>query len=162
MSQPMTKTTRQSRLRKILFGLGKRFPNLTTVMLGGVSYPMADLKSLIQGDLDVMTATAQAKADYRAQVQVERNTHAKVNPVLRLLRNFVIAYFGDTQDASAALDDFGYSPRRSSKKTLEVKVEAVGKSKATRVARHTLGKKQKAKVKGVVPSPQPAAPAPKS
>jgi hypothetical protein len=133
--------------------------------LGGATYTMIDLTKLIQGDLDAMDATAQARAATSTKVQLERNAHAKVNPVLRLLKNYVIAMFGDTQDASSALADFDYTPRKSSKKTLVVKVEAAGKTKATRSARQTLGKKQKAKIKGTVPAVAPAAtpaPAPKA
>jgi len=159
MASKPSKTTRQSRLSKILAGLAKYFSGVT-ITLGGVAYAYDDLRRLIQGDLDAMTASAQAKAAYSAQVQVERNVHAKVNPVLRLLRNFVIAQFGDTQDASGKLADFGYAPRKSTKKTLEVKVGAQEKTKATRAARHTLGSKQKTKVKGTVPAPAPAAAAP--
>jgi hypothetical protein len=159
MGTYVTKTSRQSRLSKVLGGLGKHLSNVT-ITLGGASYAYLDLKKLIEADLQTMIDTAKAQADYRVQVQVERNSHAKVNAVLRLLKNYVIALFGDTVDASSQLDDFGYSPRTSSKKTLQVKVEAAGKAKATRGARHTLGKKQKAKIKGTVPADSPAAPAP--
>lgn len=158
MSTQGNKISRQSRLQKILYGLGKHFSSVPTITLGGVSYPMTDLKRLIQGDLDTMTATAQAKAAYRAQVQVERNADAQVNPILRLLKAYVIAYFGETQDAAAALDDFGYSPRKTPKKSVETKAQAIQKTEATRQARHTQGRKQKAKVKGTATSSAPATP----
>ncbi len=158
MSTQGNKTSRQSRLQKILLGLGKHFSNVPSVTLGGVSYPMADLKRLIQGDLDTIDATAQAKADYRAKVQVERDTDAQVNPTLRLLKAYVIAYFGDSQDAAAALDDFGYSPRKTPKKSVETKAQAIQKTEATREARHTLGRKQKARIKGTAATSAPATP----
>ncbi len=154
----IAKVSRQARLQQILHGLGVRFPNVSTLMLGGVDYTMDELKRLVQGDLDAMEATAQAVAAFRTLVQRERNTHAKVNPILRLLKAYVIASYGDTQDASGALADFGYAPRKSSKKTLATKVEAVDKAKATREARHTVGPKQKAKIKGTVPAPPAPAP----
>jgi hypothetical protein len=152
-----TKISRQAQLQKILFGLGKHFPSVTTLTLGGASYAMTDLTNLIQADLNAITATSQAKAAYSAQVQVERNATAKVNPLLALLKSYVFVQLGDTQDASSELEDFGYTPRKSSKKTLATKVEAVDKSRATREARHTLGKKQKAKITGTSPAIAPAA-----
>jgi hypothetical protein len=54
------------------------------------------------------------------------------------------------------LADFGLSPRKSTKKTLDTKVTAVAKTKATRTARGTKGPKAKAKIKGTVPATAPA------
>jgi len=53
------------------------------------------------------------------------------------------------------LADFGLSPRKSTKKTLETKVTAVVKTKATRSARGTKGPKAKAKIKGAAPAANP-------
>jgi hypothetical protein len=158
MSKKQNKTSRQSQLRAILVGLAKYFQNVSSLTLGGVAYTPADLERLVQQDLDQMATTAQAKAVVRAQVQVERNARAKLNPVLRQLKSYVIATYGDTAEASTTLEDFGYTPRKSSKKTLDVKVEARDQGKATRKARATMGPKEKAKIKGTVPetSPTPA------
>ena len=61
------------------------------------------------------------------------------------------------------LADFGLTPRKARVVTPEEQVIAAAKAKATRAARHTMGKKQKAAIKGTVaPTPAPAgwAPAP--
>jgi hypothetical protein len=157
MSTYTTKTSQTSQLQQILSGLNQYFPS-ATITLGGTGYTLTGLTQLIQPALDAITASAQAKAAYSTQVQVERNAVAKISPILRLLKNFVVAYFGDARDASSKLGAFGYSPRKSSKKTLVTKVEAMDKTLATREARHTLGKKQKAKIKGAAaPEIAPAA-----
>jgi hypothetical protein len=158
MQTYINKTTRLSRLQKIQAGIGKHLSNVSSITLGGVSYAPADLEKLIQADLDTMKASAKAHADWLAQVSVERNSHTKVGPVLRLLKAYVISLFGETQDASGKLEDFGYSPRKPSLKTLAVKVEARDQAKATREARHTMGKQQKKAVKGQKPATPPAKP----
>jgi hypothetical protein len=155
------KATRQNRLRKFVAGMDKHMASATTVTLGGAVYPLADLKKLIQLDIDASDASVQAKANHSTVVQLERNSHAKVNPLLRLLKFHVITEFGDTQDKSGTLADFGLQPQKSRKKTVATKAVAIDKTKATRVARHTTGPKQKAKVKGATPPAAPAAgPAP--
>ena len=151
------KVSRQNQLQQLLLGLGKHYAN-TTIVLAGVTYAPGALQTMIQADLAAMTATAQAKAAYSAQVQVERNSHAKVNPVLGLLEHFVISQVGDTQDTSGTLADFGFSPRKSTKKTLATKVEAVEQTKVTRTLRHTGGKRQKEQIKGTTLVTLPPAP----
>jgi hypothetical protein len=50
----------------------------------------------------------------------------------------------------ATLADFGLAPRKSNAKTVQTKATAVAKNLATRKARGTMGKKQKASIKGHV------------
>jgi hypothetical protein len=151
-----SKVSRQSQLQKILSGLAQHYPN-TTFLLGGVSYTLTDLTTLVQAVLDALTGSAKAKAVYLGQVQVERNATAKANPVLRLLEKFVVSQVGDTNDTASTLDDFGYTPRRSTKPTVAVKAVAVSKRLNTRVVRHIMGKKQRAKLTTTAPVTTPAA-----
>jgi hypothetical protein len=64
---------------------------------------------------------------------------------------------GDTKDASSTLDDFGYSPRKSTKPTIAVRAVAAEKTANTRVLHHVMGPKQRAKLTGPAPVPAPAA-----
>ena len=50
------------------------------------------------------------------------------------------------------LHDFGFS-KRASVPTVDVKAEALAKTKATRKARHTMGSKQKQEITGQPESP---------
>jgi hypothetical protein len=151
------KTTRQARLRKLLEGMSQHLANVTSFTFAGVVYTPADLKKLIQADIDAADASVQAKANLSTAVQIEHNSHAKVNPVLRLFKFYVITLFGDAKDASSTLADFGLQPRKSTPKTVATKAEAIVKTKATRTARHTSGPKQKAQVKGTAPAAPAAA-----
>ncbi len=156
-----TKATRQNRLRQILSGFDKHFPTVTSITLGGVVYTPQTLTALIQGDIGASDASVKAKADLATAVQAEKNSHAKADPVLRFLKAYVIVQFGDTQDASSTLADFGYTPRKSTKRTVATKSAAVAKTKATRTLLHTAGPKQKDKVKSeAAAAPAPASPTP--
>jgi hypothetical protein len=146
------KMVRQSRLRKILEGIDTHFGGTGSLTLGRVTYTLADLKATIQDDIDASDASVKAKAALSAAVQTERDKHARVDPILRLLRFYVISQFGDTKDTSGFLADFGLAPRKVAQKTVATKSEAIAKTKATRDARHTAGKKQKARLRGTVPA----------
>jgi hypothetical protein len=53
--------------------------------------------------------------------------------------------------------DFGIAPRKPrAALTTEAEGDRIEKWRATRVARHTMGKKEKAKIKGTVPVTAPA------
>jgi hypothetical protein len=160
MNHNLTQTSRQTQLQKILAGVAKHFSNVTSLTMGGASYAVADIVKLVQQDLDAMAANANAKAAVRVAVQVERDTHAKANPVLRLLKAYVIAVFGGTQAATDTLADFGYAPRKPGKQKLQTKVVAKELATATREARHTIGPKKKAKIKGTLPATTPASSTP--
>ena len=158
------KISRQAQLQAALDGIAKHYANVTTLTFGGATVAVADLKTLIQQELDSMKASAIAKAAYAGEVQQERNARAKLSPTFRQFRNYVFASFGDTQDAVAVLGDFGFSPRKTPKVDVATKAAAAKASEATRAARGTKGKKQKAKIHGA-PQGTPAVtppPAPKS
>jgi hypothetical protein len=59
-----------------------------------------------------------------------------------------------------ALSDFGLTGRKTPVVSPETRVAAANKAKATREARHTMGKKQKAAIKGTVAPTAPATTAP--
>jgi hypothetical protein len=150
------KATRQNQLRQLMAGIDKHFPNVTSVTLGGVDVPLTQLKALFQGDVDTSDASVQAKANLATVVQKERTTHVSIGRTLRLFKSYVVTHFGDTNDASSVLSDFGLKPRTPATPTVATKAEAAEKRAATRVARHTMGPKQKAKIKGAAPQAEPA------
>jgi len=150
-----TKETRQVRIGKVSAGIQKYFMNLPAIDLAGTNRTPADLIAILQRALDAIKQSSNAKAAWRAVVQTERNVLRETSPVLRYIKSFVISKFGDTQDSSKALEDFGYTPRKVPVKKVAVKAGAIEQGLATRVARATRGKKQKAKIKGTV-APKPS------
>jgi hypothetical protein len=164
-----SKPTRTSLLRHIISGVQKHYPSGQMVLASQTFNLPSDLVKFIQADLDATDAADKAHAEWLAAVQVQTDAHQKVAPVLRALKRHVFAQFGDTQDASNTLADFGYTPPKVAAKSAATKATAAQKSRATRTARHTMGPRQKKDVKGTVgpsvpatstpPAPPPAAPA---
>jgi len=76
------------------------------------------------------------------------------------LRTYILGSYGTA--ALQMLQDFGFTPPkpRGGKKTASTKAQAVVQAKATRVARHTMGKRQKAKIKGTAPAQPVTTPGP--
>ena len=103
--------------------------------------------------------TTSDRAKLTADAEGARNTHGSIDPVLRLLKMFVVAQFTDDPDAADKLGDFGYSPRKVATRTSAEKATAAEKAAATKVARHTMTPKQKAGIHGTLAPTQVSAPA---
>jgi hypothetical protein len=151
--------SRQAQLQKIMSGITKWFSSVSSITLAGASYTPADLQRQIQKELDQMAAADTARSAYLAAVSLVRVTRGNLNPVLRMLKSYVVSQFGDSQSASA-LGDFGYPPRKVREPKVKVKALAQDKSEATRKARGTLGPKQKLEIKGTVPATSTPMPGP--
>ena len=151
-----TKVTRQARIGQVISGIQKNLSQMPAITLSGTSYTPATLIATLQKGIDTSKTSVNSKAKWIADVQVERNTYAEIGPVLRFIKAFVIAQFGDTQSSAQKLEDFGLSPRKARSKNVAVKADAATKGRATRVARATKGKKQKAKIKGTPVAAPPA------
>jgi len=104
---------------------------------------------VFQSRITTGRAAVSGKAAWQAAVKADREQRAQTAVFVRAFRNIVQGMFHDP----STLADFGLSPRKSTKKTVETKSVAIAKNKATRTARSTMGKKQKAKVKGAAPAP---------
>ena len=98
-----------------------------------------------------------ARAAWQTAVQADRALEDKTKPFVAALRGSLLASFAGNIDALAK---FGLLPRQKPVTTPEVKVAAAAKAKATRAARHTMGPKEKAKIKGTVTPTAPATSSP--
>jgi hypothetical protein len=147
----------QARVAQAITGVGKRLQSVPSVVLAGVSYKPADLIVLFQSALNAASLTTSTKTKWQDAVKAERDVVKSVHAVLIELQNFLRNLYGNAADPLA---DFGFVPKKSSvKRTGQTIVQATAKSKATKTARHTLGKKQRKAIKGTPVPPIPPAPA---
>jgi hypothetical protein len=152
----LKKVEQQAADQKLIDGLTKHATFLPTLVIGSTSYKTADIIGTLQARIDARNATASSRATWQAAVQAERDQRAKTQTVVSGLQQAVQVAFAGSIDALA---DFGLKPRKPRVMTPEQKTEAAAKAKATREARHTMGPKQKAKIKGTVSTdPAPATP----
>lgn len=146
-----SKTTRTARIRAVMAGLAKHYAS-TNLVLAGTSFTPAGLQAFLQADVDAITASTAARANWLQAVKGEEDTNSSTDPVLRAIEAQVKAQYGESQNAGSTLADFGYSPRKPVVLTAEQLAAKAAKLRATRAARGTMGSRQKAKVKGTLPA----------
>jgi hypothetical protein len=106
--------------------------------------------ALLQQQIDVTQASAAAYTAWLQAVAKERATIKAISaPLLKALRHHVAAVFGENSDEYLA---FGFTPPKPRVKSPEAKVIGAARMRATRKARHTMGRKQRLAIKGAVPS----------
>jgi hypothetical protein len=147
------RTKTQARDAQVIEGIKKHLQNVSNLPLVGSAYTPADLVKLVQSRIDSANGATATKANWHSTVVADKTLNTKLTPVLRALRQYVINVFGET---SPVLADFGFTPPKRATRTPEQKAAAAVKAKATREARHTMGKVQKKGIKGTVPATAPA------
>ena len=132
--------------RRLQDGIKKHFKSSRSITIAGHDYRPEDLVKVLQEEIDAADAVEAARLGWSAAVRTSKELQQNTAPMKRALRGFVASMFGDT---SAVLSDFGLKPRKARKAmTVDEKVLVVGKLRATRAARHTMGKRQKQQVVG--------------
>lgn len=150
MSKSTSKATLQQRLRALVAGTQKHFPN-ASLTFGGATHTAAELVQLFQSLDDSTTVMDAAKAKWQDTLKAQRDVRANVRPAMQAYATHLVSLFGS---AVEPLADFGLTPRKApALRTAEQKANAAAKRKATREARHTMGKRQKAGIKGTVSAP---------
>ncbi len=141
---------------QVIVGIKKDLQNVSSLPLAGSTYTMVAVEQLIQSRIDAANAVIAARAQWLDAVATYKAVNTKLTPVIRALRQYVINVYGPD---NPVLADFGFSPPKRVTLTPEQNVAKAAKAAATRKARGTTGKKQKAAIKGVV-STTPAGTAP--
>jgi hypothetical protein len=129
------KTTRRDRLRLLLNGINLHFQNITSLTIGGVVHQISDITAKITADIASSDAADKAHAAWLQQVDVERASHAVVDPIVSGVKTFVRLQFGNTEAVQATLADFGLEPTKKAVVTPATKVASAQKAKATRKAK---------------------------
>ncbi|MGH7434625.1 MAG: hypothetical protein ACRENE_03045 [Polyangiaceae bacterium] len=142
---------------KIVDGIQKDLKGVSSLQLAGSTYTPADLVTLIESRASQVAAVTTANATWHAAVAAEKELNTKLAAVITGLRQYVLNAFGAT---SPVLADFGFTATVRKPLTPEQNVAKAAKAKATREARHTMGKVQKKKVTGTAVAAASAAPAP--
>jgi hypothetical protein len=156
---PPNKSTRSDRNRQAIAGIKQNLASTPAIVIQGVSYTPADIQAALQASIDAADATTAATAAFHKAVAAEKATHAKGDAVYRGMSQVLKNQYGP---ATETLAGFGITlpPQRQIPSTT-TSAAAVAKRAATRVARHTMGKRQKAGVKGPTPeTSSTTAPAP--
>ena len=148
-------TTILSKANRILFL--QRVVNAAVTNLGGKTLlietktmKVADIVKTFQDHITMMHATAAARTDWLKAAADEQTAWANViDPLLKGLRNYLVAAFGVT---SAVFLAFGFPVRKVGQPSSETRTQGVQKARATRKALMTMGKRQKQEAKRQIAS----------
>ena len=124
-------------------------PTHQTVTVDGVVAAPEDVIAGVQKQIDAESALALAHGEYVKALAARRATIAANKVLYDGAKAIVLVMY---KSASGVLAEFGLSPKKKTgPKDTATKKAAAEKGRATRALRHTMGPKQKAKIKGVVP-----------
>jgi len=134
-------------------GLSKHAATIPPIFIAGAAVPLKDIITTLQTRVQMAKNVPSAKATWLAAVEADNDERAKSQTLVSALKQSLLVFFSGQVDTLA---DFGLTGRKTPVVSPETRVAAAAKAKATRQARHTMGKKQKAKIKGTVPTTAPA------
>jgi hypothetical protein len=146
------RTTETTSEQTLSDGVTKHATAIPAIAIAGKSMTTQEIVATLQSRIDSAKAVVSTRATWQATVQSDRALRDKTKTFVSGLKQAVLAAFAGQV---GALADFGLTPRKLRVSTPDQKLAAAAKAKATRAARHTMGSKQKAAVKGAV---APAAP----
>jgi hypothetical protein len=143
--------------QKTIDGVDKYFAKTPTLNINGEARTPADIKADFQADIDASKALDAARAQQKGLVAKKKAARARARATRKGLKAYLQGNYGG-ELLLQMLQDMGFPlPKGSGKKTVEAKAHAIAQTKATREARHTMGRRQRERIKGVV---APQAPAP--
>jgi hypothetical protein len=149
------KDTTLNRIRLAIAGVQKHLASTPTVVLDGVSTPIANVLATLNGATTAIDGATTAEKAFHDAVAAQNAAVAAAVALLTDLKVLVTNQFGEKGAATA---DFGFAPATRKEPDAATKAAAVEKRAATRAARGTRGPRAKQAIKGQVPA-TPATPA---
>ena len=134
--------------QRMLAGVKKHYASAGTMTFGSATFTPAEVEAFLQTFIDLRAEVEAAQALTRTKLMAEEAEGPILRSRMVTLAAFVRVAHGNSPDVLA---DFGLEPRKvAAPPTIEKQAEAAAKRKATRAARHTMGKRQKKAVKGTL------------
>jgi len=168
--EKQNRTNKNGTDQQAIQGIKLDLQTMSSIPMGASTYTPASLAAAIQARIDAANAVGTTRAAWLNAIKTYDALDLQVTVLIRELKNLVIATFGPS---SPKLADFGFKATVRTPLTPAQKVERAQKALATRKARGTLGKNQKALITGetaaaaaaaaasaTAPTTTPAAPAP--
>ncbi len=134
-------------LQALIVGFKKNLAS-SPLTISGKSYSAAQSVAFLQSCLDAVNTVADAEGKLADARKAEKAYWATNTRTLKAFRALVALMFADNVNTLA---DFGMEPKKPRKvMSAETLLLRAAKSRATRAKRRTMGKRQKAAIKGDV------------
>jgi len=151
----MQKAAVEAEYKALVTGIDSELTGVDSFLINQKTFTKADLVAKFQSRIDAAEKTKVARTALHACVAAERALQAEVAPLRMGFKFFLQSRYGKN---SAELQKFGFTQTKATQRSAVAKSTAVSKGRATRQARGTKGKKQKALIKGSPPAGAPATP----
>lgn len=138
----------------LIVGLRKNYAPAETFRMPGGTLTRDELAARLQRFIASAEKTKAKQREYLAAVQAERRTFAELRSTYDCAVSILRGHHGK---ASRQLLEFGIAPAKPRQVSVATQLVAVEKANATRIARGTMGKRQREKIHGVLPPDGPAA-----
>jgi hypothetical protein len=135
--------------QQLVDGLTQHGSTIGTVLIDGKQHTAASIIQVVQGRIAAEKAVETTNAAWKGAVKANKDERANTRIFMVQVRQALLVAFASNLETLASL---GIKPRKKAVPKPAVKVVAAKKAAATRQARGTAGKKQKAKVKGTPPA----------
>jgi hypothetical protein len=140
------KTTTKDLNTKAINGIQKYLSGEQALKLLGQSMAPTALIVVLEADNAAYSQADAAKAAWKDLLEKQKDQHTNARKLRRALRNHLLAIYTDKD--VAVFDDFGMKPPKPTvQKSAKTKSIAAEKAKATRAARHIMGRRQRARIK---------------
>jgi hypothetical protein len=156
----VSRATTSGKDQEVLNGIETELQSMPPMFLGGETYTPQTLADFVQSRIDKASAVLTTRAAWEDALRAYDEVNKKATVVLGDLRHLVMAAFGRS---TPKLASFGFALPKVPTMTAEQRSKAALKAIATRKARKTMGRKQKALIKGepaAVPAESPTTGAP--
>ncbi|MGH7436607.1 MAG: hypothetical protein ACRENE_13115 [Polyangiaceae bacterium] len=129
---------------KLVEGFTKHANEIPQLLIAGTAMKLADITAKVQARIAIAEAVATTHAPWQAAVKADKDATSEYREFFTALRQALLSAYAGKVDALA---DFGLTARKPPVITPQKRATAALKAKATREARGTMGKKQKAQIK---------------
>jgi hypothetical protein len=136
----------------LIDGFHKHAAAIPSMMIAGSVRTATDIVATAQSRVDSAKVVLSTRATWQAAIQTDRARREATKRYLSGVKQGLLVAFAGQLDTLA---DFGLTERVQHVATPDEKIAAAAKAKATRAARHTMGSRQRAAIKGTVAATVP-------
>jgi hypothetical protein len=141
--------------QNLIDGFKKHAGAIPSMLIAGETRTAQDIVTTLQSRIDVSKTALSTRATWQTAIRAEESLRDTTRTYVSGVKQALLVAFAGQLDTLA---DFGLTERAVHVATPEEKFAAAAKSRATRAARHTMGSRQRAAIKGTVPATAPATP----
>jgi hypothetical protein len=145
--------------QSLIDGFNKHGALIPTMLIAGATRTPQEIVATLQSRIDASKESLSTRATWQTAIRAEQSLRDSTRTYISGVKQALLVSFAGQLDTLA---DFGLTARAVHVATPEESLAAAAKGRATRAARHTMGSRQRAAIKGTVAAGAPTAGAPAS